>query len=177
MPLSTPPTSRATCSHCDKPRDPAASVRGSFCSTRCYYQHQGRQVLNQIASDHRRCGTCFRQVKEVERPRETDPDCVIGWQFGTEHATTGIDEFSDDEFRRLEGTRLSCECGAVDPGDEHDLIREADRTETVAALWRCLVELERDGSIQQRPDAGRFFDALQERPTDWAYAIGRALYD
>jgi hypothetical protein len=177
------------CSECGDDRTPATSVRGSFCSAACYYRHRGRQALRAIQQDHRFCGSCFRRVKTTSRPsddrlrRHDVPrrirEAFVGYQDATEHATVAVDEFDGlDEHAvlRKTGTRLACRCGTVDPQDEHAVLRELDVRASVVALWRALVALERDGTLQQRPVKDDYFDAFRERGPDWAYATGRALY-
>jgi hypothetical protein len=183
-------TESYTCSHCDGERSPETSVRGSFCSAACYYRHRGTKALHAIRQDHRFCGSCFRRIKTTSRPAERTlqrqqvsllvREAFVGYQDRTEHATVGVDEFDRDAERnhalRVEGTRLSCRCGTVDPQDEHEVLRDLDTRATVISLWRALVALERDGTLQQRPTRGDYFDAFREAGPDWAYATGRALY-
>ena len=177
-----------TCRHCDGPRDAAASVGGSFCSERCLYRHRGEKAIRRIAADHRWCATCFRQVKTTHRPEDRlledagvskhTRSAFIGFQYPTEHATDGVDERPSEHepYRRLEFTRISCQCGAVDPGDQHEEIRDLDPKTTLQSLWHCLVTLERDGTLHRRPSQDAYLDALRETNRDWVYAIGRALY-
>jgi len=182
-------TETYTCRQCDGPRTPELSVGGSFCSERCLFRHRGAKVLQQIAADHRWCATCFRQIKHTHRPPESElvelnipkhiRDAFVGYQYRTDHATDGVDEAerADGSERRIEFTRTSCECGAVDPSDQHEVLRELDPAATIQSLWACLVRLEEHGTIQRRPSKSAYLDALRESDCDWTYAIGRALYE
>lgn len=56
------------CEQCGVDHDLAAVVRGSFCSTDCYYRHKGEDALRTVRNDHRFCGTCGGVLKEVTPP-------------------------------------------------------------------------------------------------------------
>lgn len=188
MSATTHQSETYTCQHCGGPFERTTSVCGSFCSERCLYRHRGEKALHQIVSDHRWCATCFRQIKTTHRPPESElrsmdvprhiRDVFIGFQERTEHATEGVDiaERTDGSSRRIEYTRTSCSCGAVDPCDRHEVLRHLDPAETIQSLWACLNSLERDGTLQRRPDQDVYLKALRESDRDWVYAIGRALY-
>lgn len=190
MSSNTPPATEAYfCQQCGGPRSPDASVGGSFCSERCLYRHKGEKALRQIRSDHRFCATCFRRLKTVSRPADSrledaglsrlTREAFVGYQYRTEHATDGVDEVAAEERpsdRRLAYSRTSCECGTVDPSDRHEVLRQLDPKQTVQSLWRCLVELERDGTLTHRPSRGAYLEALRKTDLDWSYAIGRALH-
>jgi hypothetical protein len=178
-----------SCQHCGDDRTPATSVRGSFCSATCSFRQYGQQALRRLYSDHRFCGSCFRRIKTTSRPAENTlrdarvsrlvRESFVGYQSRTPAATVGVDEFGcigDNEAVRIEGTRLSCECGTVDPQDRHEVLRRLDIRETVVALWHALVELERAGALDQRPNRDDYFGALREHGPDFEYAVGRALH-
>jgi len=176
------------CQQCGEDYPSRASVGGSFCSERCLYTHRGRKALNTIASDHRWCATCFRQVKTTHRPPDSDlvalniprhiRETFVGYQYTTDNATTGVDESEPEgnAARRTTYTRVSCECGAVDTSDQHEVLRGLDPAQTIESLWACLVRLEADGTLQHRPTRDAYIEALRETDLDWTYAIGRALY-
>ena len=188
MSATTPQTETYTCEHCGGPRKISTSVGGSFCSEHCLFRHRGEKALRQIITDHRWCATCFRQIKTTHRPSEDDlkamdvprhiRDAFIGYQDVTEHATDGVDvtDAVEGSSRRIEYTRTSCSCGAVDPCDRHEVLRQLDPAETIQSLWTCLNRLERDGTLQRRPSQTPYLEALRESNRDWVYAIGRALY-
>ncbi|MDJ1433605.1 hypothetical protein [Halostagnicola sp. A-GB9-2] len=86
------------CGHCHEEFTPPATA-GSFCSKECHDAHraekQAAEVFELLEHDHRFCSTCGRQLKTVEEPPEhndvgkTIPDCVIGWEYRTNHAELG----------------------------------------------------------------------------------------
>lgn len=173
-------------------------VRGSYCSRRCFDADRGESALARIADDHRWCGTCFRPIKEIEPPpdgvsvtvgppehparRDTDlvADVLVGYQYPTEHMERAVDEFGgagDGDARPLQRTRWACECGAVDPHDQHDLVRDQQPEQTAAALWAALARLAKEDTFQQNPDPSRFKTALREYGYDWAGLAGRTLHE
>jgi hypothetical protein len=178
------------CQQCGDEHTAEAAVKGSYCSAGCFYRHRGANTLRKIANDHRFCGTCFRRVKETSRPSDDVlldagvssgvREAFIGFEESTEHAVQAVDEFKSNTDRntalRVEGLRLSCQCGTVDLSDEHEVLRELDVRESVVALWQALVQLERDGVLQQRPIKDDYFAAFRERGPDWPYAVGRSLF-
>ena len=182
------------CEHCGDGVHEDATVKGSFCSEACWYRHKGHRALDQIASDHRWCATCFRQIKTVIRPPDsksvdvegpihegrTDAgpkDVLVGWQFQTEHTAWGLDDVSDDEYRTLDRQRWSCKCGNVDPSARDDILEGVEIETIVTDLLRCLTHLAAHGGLSREPDPDRLFAALREHWRDWEYAIGRALYE
>lgn len=190
---------------CDAPDctvvfDPAASYQGSFCSEDCAYRHRGQKVLNKIESDHRWCATCFRQIKTIDRPEgkyelkvegpkgrndeNVKKDCLVGYQYKTEHTTWGVDEGrSESEGRvfenpeRIEFRRWACTCGNVDPTARNDILNEVDLQTTILSLLSCLRHLSDEGVIHTSPSWPRLRDTLREHGRDWQLAVGRALYD
>lgn len=58
------------CDHCQTATAVSALVAGSYCSSDCYYRAKGARLLSKIKSDHRFCATCFKQLKEIDRPPE-----------------------------------------------------------------------------------------------------------
>lgn len=93
---------------CDEHFAAHDSVDGSYCSQTCSYRDDGRSILRNIAHDHRYCTSCFRQVKEIERPQEhqrvvvgpvdhdqlqaTSQDVLVGYQYRTKHSDIGPKE-------------------------------------------------------------------------------------
>lgn len=92
---------------CEETFTKATAVRGSFCSSTCYYRHRGAGALKEVDADHKFCSSCFQQVKTVERPGEallrangvkaSIREAIVGWQFPTEHA----EEHAVDVDRRF----------------------------------------------------------------------------
>lgn len=183
------------CAHCGEPRDPHASVGGSFCTEECRIAHKGRSALNQIESDHRYCASCFRQVKTTHRPtdeelREMDVrwsirEAFIGYQWRTEHGVPAEVELPDmepaDADIQIENPPVrgatGCVCGAIDHRDhDADLARIEGLASVGQHLLVCLRELAEREALDADPCPREFLDALEERPGDWEHAAGRALY-
>jgi len=121
---------------------------------------------------HRRsqfCNTCYGKVRDIQ-PLPESVTVADGFQYETERTTIGIDVFSD--VPRIEGTRLSCQCGAVDPGDTIAELQQIHATETRVNLYHALAWLAERGAIDAAPDLERYTDALGERHHDAAYAAG-----
>jgi len=60
-----------SCNRCGKQYKSKDSPRDGHCSHDCFYKDRGEGALNQIASDHRICATCFRLIKSVSNPDES----------------------------------------------------------------------------------------------------------
>lgn len=134
---------------CDDSAEPHELVDGSYCSLRCSRRDDGEAVLRNIEYDHRFCTTCFRQLKEIEKPdastsivvgpvdhdavEPTVRDCLVGFQYRTRHARTGEIEGRAHVERtdapaqdrpispgdRLAMTGTICECGTTDHRDDY----------------------------------------------------------
>jgi len=55
---------------CDKTGNDWEFFNGEFCGSAHYYAAQGRGALNDLADDHRFCGTCFAAIRDVAMPSE-----------------------------------------------------------------------------------------------------------
>lgn len=220
MSVATNDTETAECQHCGGPRNPDASVGGSFCSHECYYNAKGTKALNQIKQDHLFCSTCFRQVKTVEEPpdgwvddavdpvqvaldagasitnndgdlvldateaathRRTVGECVIGYQFPTEHTEFAEDAIGtedhepwDSPVKKSIGV-YGCECGAIDLHERDTTLASVEGGTVLINLVRCLATLHAKGAIKQPPDTDMLFDGLRETH-DFEYAVGMCLY-
>lgn len=176
--------------HCNRPGClalyDAPGAHGSFCSDVCYYRHKGYAAFANIADDHRLCSTCFREIKEIEEWPEWIEghvdnlvwDARCGFQYETQQTTWATDAFgAPNPYLSFEAQRWGCECGDVDGTSQEFAIRKADPAPTLASLYRCLVALDADGDrIAHAPSKGAMFDAYRERPLDWPYVAGRAIY-
>lgn len=177
------------CRHCGGaiPED-AADPNDTYCSRECYYRHRGENVLEDIQRDHRICATCFTRIKTVEyadvirsRQPKVDirqvPECVIGYQYPTEHTTVGQDEFAtlDHDAVRIEGTRWSCgNCGTVDPNEAHPDLRSLDEGKTARRLYEAVDELADRDAIPNAPDHERFIEGWRDGGA--ALAVGKAVF-
>jgi hypothetical protein len=181
------------CAHCEGYRNPDASVRGSYCSHACYLRDRGRKALRRIESDHTTCATCFRTLKEIERPPEgyevtvegprgrddesLTKNCLVGYQYPTEHMELAVDDFADDPHKRTERTRWGCVCGNVDPAARDDILDGVDLQATILNLLATLRRLDRTDAIDKRPSWPRMQEALRTHGRDWPYVVGATLYD
>lgn len=136
MSTATPPSETIRCQHCGVQTPELTAIKGQFCSTNCFdlaeRRKTARDVLNQLETDHRFCGSCFAQYKTVEvPPRDSEvcigppqhagrgkhnllkKNCLIGFQYGTERTDEGERTRSVDEFgtERLADHGPICECG------------------------------------------------------------------
>lgn len=168
-------TNPPTCAFCDGYRNPRKSVRGSYCSDDCYFRHRGRKALKNLEKDHRFCRTCFAQVKEIEDPPERAPSFVVGYQYGTDDATSAAREYDrEDASRPLVKERLGCRCGATDLWEYDPLLASVDLERTLVNLWSALRTKHREDKVPS-PDHSQLFDAYRET-RDLEYAVGVGLY-
>ena len=171
----SPRTGECGRSECDAEFPVHGAYKGAFCSRQCHLQHRGQKALNVIRNDHRWCATCFRKLKEIERPPMDAPEFVVGYQYPTEHMRPSVDSRGalgvEQHWRRW-----GCECGNVDHRHRDDILEDVEIDGAVYNLLVCLHELEADGPLTERADPDRLFGALRQRWRDWEYAIGAALY-
>lgn len=147
------------CSYCGEPYRDGTGDGGSFCSYRCHDDHQrekaANNVIETIRKDHRFCSTCFRLIAEVEKPPERWglPSCVIGYQYGTEHART---VWKDG---RRQSTGLGCRCGNCQHYHSDDDLRRR-RLVTAVHYLSCAADLLRiEGKLDTAVDRSQLFDA------------------
>lgn len=184
MSVSNPSTRTFECEVCGDQMTAAASVRGSFCSTGCYDRHRARKrardILATIRKDHRFCGTCFRQTKEVERPpsdRWGLPDCVIGFEYRTEHADEGEKTVATDEYghETLVGHGIVCECGNTQHFQTEQILRDRFALELGYWLLEAVAELKAEDKVEAAIDDEALLDTLVEHDTDHEDALAAAL--
>lgn len=168
-------TNPPTCASCDAYRNPRKSVRGSYCSEACYFRHRGQKALKNLEDDHRFCRTCFAQVKEIEDPPQRAPSFVVGYQYGTDAATSAARDYDrEDAARPLVKERLGCHCGATDLRSHDDVLATVDLERTLVNLWSALRVKHREDKVPD-PDHSRLFAAYRET-RDLEYAVGAGLY-
>lgn len=154
---------------------------GEYCSNLCEYRAKGAELIEAVESQSQFCDTCYGHVRDVEPIPESkiagkgyDAD---GYQHKTPLSTIGVDDFSRDPYRRLEGTRWSCRCGAVDPdGGPIAELQNVHLADAVANLLRALAWLADREAIPHAPDQDAYYAALEDRWRDAAYACGVAVY-
>ncbi len=135
---------------------------------RCYDVHKrrkrARDLLNTLRFDHRFCASCFRQTKTVDTPPNNQwglPDCVIGFEDTTEHATEGDVTVSVDEYgrERIAGHSGSvCECGNTSHVQEEPALQTRFAFENGQYLREALAELRAEGKTDETV-GGRALDA------------------
>lgn len=87
--------------------------------------------------------------------------------------------FADPDEQRndaIEGTRWSCECGAVDPTTTEASIQNMMLAEVIDNCFLALESLHDRGKVPNPPSKRRYYDALREHWRDARYAIGAAIY-
>jgi hypothetical protein len=162
---------------------------------RCYDIHArrktARDILNQIRFDHRFCATCFRQLKHVERPPAEMwgvPDCVIGFEYGTEHAESGEKTRSVDEYghERLVAHGIVCRCGNGHHAQAEAAMQTRFAYEYLPALATAVDELHAEGKTDATVDVDALDAALtahvlpvEDAPdsVDWEIVLAAALND
>lgn len=147
---------------------------------RCYDKHKrrkrARNLLNTIRYDHRFCGTCFRQTKTVDKPPSNQwglPDCVIGFEDTTQHATNGDVTVSVDEYNRerIAGHSGSvCECGNTSHVQSEPSLQTRFAFENGVYLRRAIAELRAEGKTDETVDD----DALDAALTEHLLVTGRS---
>lgn len=159
------------CGHCG--RSFSHAPVGSYCSAACKYRAKGEALLRQVESQSQFCDTCYGRVRDIQPlPEHTPAD---GFQYATPLTTVGIDVFNDQP--RIEGTRVSCGCGAVNPDAGPIAELQQIHGSTVKTnLFLALRWLAARDAIDAAPDLDRYTDALSERPHDAAFACGVAVY-
>lgn len=155
-------------------RHPECGTRGppetfattDYCSEACKTRHEGRDLLATIVRDHRYCGNCARQLKDVTGvppewfwsgfQKETAL-AFVGYQFRRPEAATGERERGNVCPPVIETGTVCGVCGATDlsdpvPWNEHGrlieaaglfcdaLVRETDATVDYRAVLHTLIE-------------------------------------
>lgn len=193
--------------NCDEEFPQPQAVKGSYCSRECAVLVQGEKLLGHLRRDHRFCHSCFRQLKEIERPtteflrsrQGVATDAIVGYEYLTPNAELGpanrvaphakLDPGapgSDDPPAPADTLTVSgttCTCGTTDHRD--GWLRETETTSIPSAtlrLCRILAFLGREGQHDKRVDARVLVDTLRETKQqndelDWQRAVGRAILD
>ncbi|WP_255170117.1 hypothetical protein [Natrononativus amylolyticus] len=170
MSTTNPIQQSLECGQCKETFDGLATA-GSFCSPDCYDAHRRHKaaanIFETIEHDHRFCGTCFQQLKTVERPSEiflsglepTTREAVIGLQFPTKHADYG-EKSEIHDGRDLVRTGTICECGNTDHQHQETAIRNRQPFSTGCQLTAAICELQHEGKLSADLEVN--LDHLQE---------------
>lgn len=156
------------CEHCEGRRQDGAS----FCSTECRYRHKGENVLRNIRFDHRFCSTCYRQLRDIEKP----PDELLIQNKVSQLVRESIIgfEYPTPNYQWEQGI-WSCKCGTINHKDEHGFLQLSELECVLVNLVRVLQRYEREGQLDTF-SVDSFFSGFREiSGLDYAYAVGRSL--
>lgn len=164
---------------------------GRYCSTDCDVRHDGLVILRTLKYDHCHCFTCFRELKTVNPPKpdfeftekghawtrdedgnpslefydqEVSRQAAVGFQFPTEHSTTG-------EKQRGEAVVTGTICNRCGNTDHTHHDQTLADHEAIARLARLLGV--RDDIVVDPEGLHREYAHTQDLPL----AVGRALSD
>lgn len=145
---------------------------GKYCSTEHRDRDLGSDVLDAIRHDHTVCSTCYRWLKDIERPPESFgrgradviDEAVVGFQYDTE------------DYHQWSGEKF-CTCGNVDHKSDNGFIKTSDLKATLVHLMVVIREHRADGRHDHSVDPDELLSALkaQDGDLDWEIAIGRAV--
>lgn len=188
---SAPTTVKCKGPDCDTTGYHGHFHHGEYCSERCAYRHAGADLLKSIKRDHCRCFTCFRQLKQIEEPPEYknldysdgaytyDEDgsvtyqrisqevtfrALCGFQYRTEHATTGEIQHGD---QIVTGT-ICDNCGATDHADHEPTLAGGAAIERLFALLVTEEDVHLDADSRAVDDGDTILDT---EAFAWAYAV------
>jgi len=115
----------------------------------------------------------MRQLKEIERPPEDKPDCVIGFQYTTKNATHGQKTVHETQYQEVASTGTICDgCGQTDHRD--DFYESEDVQERATRLFSILNLTAREGQHNKAFSVPEFIEAWN-KSKHWAYAVGKAI--
>lgn len=181
--MSTQTIEERTCPQCDY-TGPDAHQMGSYCSTDCQNRSKGENLLESVVYDHRYCASCFTQLKNVRRAKESHPDCFIGFQYlsgdtlkGEKHVR--LPGNHDQQERVIESHGTICgNCGATNHADtylrENGLLDD-EYSEVAKRLFHAIGEFRKEGQHEFRVDVPVFVEVWNESPGEWAKALGASL--
>jgi len=157
------------CDRCGSDYSRAEGFNEEYCSKECKDRAKGERLLRNLQYDHRLCASCFRWLKEVDKARPRDPECVIGFQYLTENAEHGVK--IDTDIPRVYRSCTMCTCGSQ---HQDDYLRDQDLRETLKRLVGVVAETRREGQHEYDIDARVLTETVIETE-DWELALGRAL--
>lgn len=157
----------------------AQATEGSYCSPRCAIMARGESILEALRNDHRWCGTCWGLLKEIEDPPESAPECAIGTQTLTPHATKGLRTLEGSE-RALDRTAWAtiCECGNTDARHHEPVFNAGDLRDRAENLLAALDQLHAEDRLPHQPTKEVVVrNIVCGSEIRWAFAIGVGLRD
>jgi len=175
-----------------------------YCDTECYYQHRGEKILRQIRNDHTKCASCYAERKTTSHPSEdwkhkkasavelvlqsggryhdVDGKIALDATQAPDRKPTASDsiigfEFLTEKVLKAHGFTY-CRCGNVEHHTESESLRSVDLTDVIVNLWDLLLDYyEKDQFGDNKPDKDVLLESLKESDMDFAYSIGRAVYE
>lgn len=110
-----------------------------------------------------------------------DPDAVIGYQYGTENAQSGVVEDEIMEYVTIERPALICKCGNTHHATREEAIQSSDIVTVTRNLISSLHQLHDDGvhdhHINPHTLIQEIRDQVPKEGWDFAAAVGHAIQD
>lgn len=194
------------CSWCEKQFKTTDSPRDEHCSHECFYKDRGEGALNQLASDHKICASCYRYIKSISKPEQSwleekadrvetalnhggeltngpNGQLTLDARFcsNTRHTDTesiiGY-QHPTPETDYLYGNsgKWICSCGNVEVHEHDDILANLDIETTITLLLARLRDLYYKGAIRKAPTESVFFEAFDTDKKNWKHAVGKALH-
>jgi len=178
MSISVREATRYECARdgCDGQFTEPKAVAGSYCSSVCRDRERGENLLQDLAYDHRFCGSCFKPRKVVYRPDAYDVPKLRDKAVLIRESFVGFEELT--EFAGMGPHGIECECGNIDHFHAEDLFRQGEPYEWYLKL--AVTKLREEGRHEYEFDIQTFADELwhdgdTDAGADFALAIGRAI--
>lgn len=135
-----------SCNHCGEYHPPHTFYDAAMCSLECRRQADAETVLNKLKRDHTTCSTCFRQLKQIEKPPERAGSHVVGFQYRTPNARMGEKSPSENEDDNPDLPSLSQQIYAYEiqddnevreyhPGRQYDWANEPESVSANDPVW------------------------------------------
>lgn len=189
------------CQECNEAFKATDSPREQHCSHECYYLDRGEGALNQLASDHTVCSSCFKYIKSISTPEQSwlddkadwvgtvldhggeytdsDDEIVLDATDAAEKRFTSADsivgyQFPTEHTDYLEGKWI-CECGNGNIHERDEVLAGLELETTITLLLTRLQEFYDKGAIHAPPTERVFFDTFDEDERNWKLAVGKCL--
>ena len=183
--------SDCTCGHCGGVFNPVVAVEDAYCSTGCYRSSErakkSDEIFELLDHDHRFCGTCFSQLKDVHKPSKTvvvgppqigehdwevAKDVLVGFQTRLPAAEIGekttdvntsagwIERDSVDNAR----TATICRCGNTEHSHREPVIQRLLGLHVADRLIEAVETLQEEDKIDTRIDEEQLRKIVDSRP-------------
>lgn len=167
---SHPPTVRCQYSGCHDRGPEWEFTDGQYCCTEHAIRDAGDDVLSTLAHDHRFCSSCYRPVRVVYRPADSECPKLRTKALVVRESFVGYEELTEHAEQGAYG--VECTCGSVGYGDPESLCRDGSPYEWF--LKRAVGQLRREGAWDHRFDVATFADAMWDGD-DIDLAVGKAI--